>query len=339
MSRHLFFLLAGILLAHSSVGFGPSRNWRNPMHPAPSHQQLHRFHIRHSTLSLSSTPPLETIDAGPSSPYTSLPHKQDPSFRPSASSFAKLATLIESIQRPRGLSIGVEYAPTTTTTATTRQNEQDIAILSMQLRKFHARAIYTSNVLAAAQFVREQQVARGNFPEAVGVGVDAVVLEYDSLRGEDYPLLEQVGVIWKVSTIDQLQHIMEQDLGNVFLLSDELLSVGAGDTYNIDVEQLREQLSSVPKSAILIAPLPSMLPQNLEVTLGKSLASSGSISSLLLSNCCVNDDEDLKYAQFAIEGITKKSSSSFSMTGLTGSTNGHFGVSSHVGEVKWRRKG
>ena len=27
----------------------------------------------------------------------------------------------------------------------------------------------------------------------------------------------------------------------------------------------------------------------------------------------------------------------FPATGLTGSTNGHFGVSSHGGEVKWRR--
>jgi hypothetical protein len=82
-----------------------------------------------------------------------------------------------------------------------------------------------------------------------------------------------------------------------------------------------------------------MLPENLEVTLGKALASSGSISSLLLCNCCVNDKEDAKYAQFAIEWITKKSSISFSVTGLTGSTNGHFGDSSHAGEVKWRKKG
>ena len=51
----------------------------------------------------------------------------------------------------------------------------------------------------------------------------------------------------------------------------------------------------------------------------------------------MGDDEDIKYLQHAIEGINKKSSSSFSMTGLTGSTNGHFGVASHDGDVKWRR--
>ena len=59
---------------------------------------------------------------------------------------------------------------------------------------------------------------------------------------------------------------------------------------------------------------------------------------LLLKNACVGDDEDVKYLQYAIKGISKKSSSSFSMTGLTGSTNGHFGVASHGGDVMWNWK-
>jgi hypothetical protein len=174
--------------------------------------------------------------------------------------------------------------------------------------------------------------------EAVDDGADLVVLNYDaSTSGDDYAALRNVGVIWKVSEASQIQSIMENEMGNIFLLSNDFLFDDGQNNDNIDIDKLQQHLSSIPESAVLIAQLPSMLPQNKELTMGKSLASTGRISSLLLKECCVDDEEDIKYAQFVIDGISKKSSSTFSMTGLTGSTNGHFGVSSHVGEVKWRR--
>lgn len=117
-----------------------------------------------------------------------------------------------------------------------------------------------------------------------------------------------------------------------FLLSHDMLPSSVEE----DSSELKEILSNLPKSVVTIAPLPTMLPENNEIALGKHYASLG-ISSLLLEKACVGDEEDIKYSQHAIEGINKKSSSSFSMTGLTGSTNGHFGVSSHAGDVKWRR--
>jgi len=132
------------------------------------------------------------------------------------------------------------------------------------------------------------------------------------------------------SWLDQID--MESHAGGVYMLSKDILPTSIED----DALELKDILSSLPKSVVTIAPLQSMLPENAEVSLGKHYASLG-ISSLLLSNACVGDDEDIKYSQFVIEGINKKSSSSFSMTGLTGSANGHFGVSSHEGEVKWRR--
>ena len=79
-----------------------------------------------------------------------------------------------------------------------------------------------------------------------------------------------------------------------------------------------------------------MMSQNAEIALGKHYASLR-ISSLLLKKVCVGDDKYIKYLQHAIEGINTESSNSFSMTGLMGSTYGHFGVASHGSDVKLRR--
>jgi hypothetical protein len=174
----------------------------------------------------------------------------------------------------------------------------------------------------------------------VDSGADMIVLDYASFNNQDdLASLKGVGVIWKVSQITHIQDAIVNDMGNVFLLSDDFLFGEQNESNGsiINMEQLQEQLSTVPESAILVAQLQSMLPENAELTLGKSLSSTNRVTSLLFKNCCVNDEEDIKYASFVIEGISKKSSSTFRMTGLTGSTNGHFGVSSHGGEVKWRR--
>lgn len=156
-----------------------------------------------------------------------------------------------------------------------------------------------------------------------------MVVEY----GQDVDSVES-GIIWKVDTMTQLQTLVEaeKNYGGVFLLSSEMLPNDAEE----EVAELKEALSNLPKGIVTIAPLQSMLPENGEIALGKKYAALG-ISSLLLEQACVGDEEDIHYSQFAIEGINKMSSSSFSMTGLTGSTNGHFGVSSHSGETKWRR--
>ena len=56
-------------------------------------------------------------------------------------------------------------------------------------------------------------------------------------------------------------------MGNVFLLDDDLL---LNDNNGIDIKQLEQQLEYDAESAILIAALPSMFPDNHELTFGKS---------------------------------------------------------------------
>jgi hypothetical protein len=259
--------------------------------------------------------------------------------QPTPASLEKLEIVKLALKRPRGASIGVEYLPNP-------DADEDVSILSMQLRKVKAAAMYTSNASCVSKFVKEQESARGDFPGPLPViytgsspeevvegefSATAVVLDYgkDEIANRH---MENTGIIWRVSNINQIQEAINVgNAGDVLLLPQELISDGEEEN-----AELKEVLCQLPKSTVTIAAISSMLPENKEVTLGKMCASMG-ISSLLIQNCCVGDEEDLKYASYVIESISKKSSSSFSMTGLTGSTNGHFGTSSHMGEVKWRR--
>eukprot|EP00986_Skeletonema_menzelii_P011557 scaffold5993_cov157-Skeletonema_menzelii.AAC.6 len=267
-------------------------------------------------------------------------------FQPTQSSLDKLDNLKLSIKKPRGVSIGVEYA---------RLNKElsdgDLKILSMQLRRSaKAAAVWSSDVESIAKLVKEQESARGDFPGPLPViysgplsdatavktvvsgGVTAVVANYGETLDEAVTsLLSDVGIIWKVSSLDEMKELQAENVGSVILLSKEAIPASVDDAS----DELAENLSN-HKSIVTIAQIQSMMPANAEIQLGKHLAKLG-ISSLVLEDACVGDEEDVKYTAYAIEELQKKSSSQFSMTGLTGSTNGHFGVSSHGGEVKWRR--
>ena len=60
-------------------------------------------------------------------------------------------------------------------------------------------------------------------------------------------------------------------------------------------------------------------------------------ASGVVMKACVGDVEDLEYAQFLVNGLTSKASSEFKFSGLTGSTNGHFGGVQANSKVSWRR--
>lgn len=63
--------------------------------------------------------------------------------------------------------------------------------------------------------------------------------------------------------------------------------------------------------------------------------------SLLLRAACVGDNEDIAYAQWAIDALASKASQEFKISGLTGAANGHFGtkaVGSAVRAVEWARQ-
>ena len=62
------------------------------------------------------------------------------------------------------------------------------------------------------------------------------------------------------------------------------------------------------------------------------------VHSVLLHKAIVGDNEDISYAQFVISGITKKKSSTFKISGLTGSTNGHFGGVESKTSTTWLRQ-
>lgn len=244
---------------------------------------------------------------------------------PTQSSLDKLEVIKSTLKRPRGASIGVEYAPSSSEDGNNNKlSDGDLSILSMQLRKSKCAAIWTSDSTSVAKIVNEQETSRGDFPGPVPViycgpvettssDATAVVLEYgvDNIMDS----LNEVGIIWKVNTMDQLQDLVdaEKNAGGVYLLSKDMLPTNTEDVSS----ELKDMLSNLPKSIVTIAPLSTMLPENKEIALGKHYASLG-ISSLLLENACVGDEEDIKYAQYAIEELNKKSSSSFSMTGLTG---------------------
>jgi hypothetical protein len=264
------FFLSVIVLAHAAMGFAPRSLHLPAIHSIK--QSIKHQHRTHQVF-MSST---ET------------------------NSQEKLTSFITSIQRPRGVSVGIEYT----------SSSADVSILSMQLRKLNARAIYTSSIEALQKFAKEQSSAAGDFPgpvpvvyngdswrDAVDSGADMIVLDYASFNNQDdLASLKGVGVIWKVSQITHIQDAIVNDMGNVFLLSDDFLFGEQNESNGsiINMEQLQEQLSTVPESAILVAQLQSMLPENAELTLGKSLSSTNRVTSLLFKNCCVNDEEDIK---------------------------------------------
>ena len=94
--------------------------------------------------------------------------------------------------------------------------------LSMQLRKSKASAIFSSDVSAVKKIAKEQESSRGDFPGPVQViycgkeldgallsdddiGASAVVVEYESADKLDMESLQNMGIIWKVNDIQQIQ--------------------------------------------------------------------------------------------------------------------------------------
>jgi hypothetical protein len=205
-------------------------------------------------------------------------------------------------------------------------SDGDLSTLSMQIRKINAAALVTSDLPAATAFVVEQATAKGNFPGpcpviysgdnidgAIQAGVDAVIV--DANRS-----VEGIGVIRKVSSPGEVEGIVE------------------GTAYLVDAgcKNLEDILSAIPAGSVVVATVKSMQNENAELQQGKELRALG-VTSILLDEACVGDGEDVAYTSFAINGLTKKKSSTFNMSGLTGSTNGHFGGVASSTTTTWLR--
>lgn len=205
------------------------------------------------------------------------------------------------------------------------QSSNDLFTLSMQLRKLKAAALATSNLRVAKEFVKEQASAQGNFPGpcpviytgedvngAAQAGVSAVAIS-------DSSAVDGVDVIQKVNSPEQVTAAFS----NAFLVDSS-------------AEKLDGILGSIPSGSVVLVSIKSMQSDSNELEEAKKLKSQGA-TAILLEKACVGDGEDIEYSTFAVDGLTKKKSSTFNMSGLTGSTNGHFGGVASSTSTTWLR--
>lgn len=268
----------------------------------------------------------------------------------------------DALQKMRGISVSVEYSPKDVS----KTSPLDIEFLSQELRRSKVSSIWTCDCEVLGYFSKEQNSAKGNFPGPVPIvyqhrcreggeelgerdienldlaiqnGASAIVLDSNLLKfynDKHFQSLDNcdVDVICKVENLQQVQMALDEGYDSAFLISGSFPD-----------EELQSILSSIPKSSVVIASLSSMQPDSQEISRAKALAGlvvsdSAKVSSVLIHDACVGDQEDVKYCSFVVENINKKSSSTFQMTGLTGAANGHFGseVSGGFRAAKWQRR-
>ena len=274
-----------------------------------------------------------------------------------------------SLKKMRGISVSVEYNPIDTGDTNKEISPMEMEILSQELRKAKAASIWTSNLNAVELFSKEQTAAKGNFPgpcpiiykgegngdklqvkqnvqAAIEKGATAFVVNVDNINVDidldlDLDLEKKVDIICRVKSAEDVHRALEAGYEYAFLVP--------GSEVDISNQDLQTILGAIPKSAVVVATIPSMQNESAEISRGKELATlvvavpteseSSKISGILIEDACVGDAEDLKYTAFVVENINKKSSSTFQMTGLTGAANGHFGseLSGGLQSAKWRR--
>jgi hypothetical protein len=245
------------------------------------------------------------------------------------------------LKKMRGVSVSVEF------NSKYPKTDAEIEMLSQELRKAKVAAIFSPNVEYLSQMVKEQEDAKGNFPgpcpiifngdcdegvinSVIDKGVNGIVCKPGCYRKDE----NHVQIITEVHSAQDIQTAIETGCDDIFLI---IASGKSGD-------EIQSLMSEMPKESLVIASLDAMQSNSNELCQGKELGSivadNGSkISALLIHGACIGDSEDLKYAQFIVENINKKSSSTFKMTGLTGSSNGHFGSNESGGtaSAKWKR--
>ena len=235
----------------------------------------------------------------------------------------------------------------------------DATMLSMQLRKIKASALVTSQATVAAALVKEQAEAAGSFPgpcpvlytgtedleAAVAAGVTAVVVDANddddattTTATATTTVVDNVDVIRRVQSVQQVQEAGAQPV------------LIAATATNDQVEEILNYLSSsdddddkAPKPSLVLWAVSSMQADNAEIhhtkqVLGQYSKKGLVVHGIVLQSAVVGDAEDVEYSAFCIDGLTRKKSSTFNLTGLTGSTNGHFGGVASSRAVTWRRR-
>ena len=191
-------------------------------------------------------------------------------------------------------------------------DDGDVAVRSMQLRKTNVSALYTRDFALASKLVKEQSSAKGNFPgpcpiiyegkenlnDAFDAGVSAIVTSDLSIKGQ-----ESENIIFRVSSAEDVKNtVASNEDANAFLIEAR------------SEELIESCMHVIPNGAIVIASCECMQDEEGEIELAKKLKSKG-ITSILIEKAIVGDNEDLEYASFLINGLTKKKSTAFNMTG------------------------
>lgn len=213
-------------------------------------------------------------------------------------------------------------------------SQNDVDGRSMQIRQINAAAIVTDSVVDAQVFVNEQQAAMGSFPgpcpiiytggaNDVPKGVTARVVDWNVPVNEDAP--GTTSTLYRVSKATDVEALHMDSTACAGFWIDEK-----------DPELVDELLRAIPNGSVAVVEVESMMDENEEITLSKRFKELGA-TAIVLKDAIVGDAEDIEYASFCIAGLTKKRSSTFNMTGLTGTTNGHFGGVASKVATTWLR--
>lgn len=245
------------------------------------------------------------------------------------------------------LTVGVEYAPAS------NGEKQDLEVFSMKLRQQAKVSFIVCSDLDAIRLLRaEQETARGNFPGPVPIiycnaiaaspddvleaGATAIVVDAGTTEGSTLAeMAHSTGLetIWKISTTEEAEQVLEltDKQADIFWLDVDV------DDEDKGILPIGEITKVLPKSSMAIGVLREpMQADGAEIGKGKEFKSLG-CASVLIKKACVGDKEDIDYASFLVNGLTSKASSEFKFSGLTGSTNGHFGGIQSNGSVLWER--
>ena len=249
--------------------------------------------------------------------------------------------LSSALKKPsKTLSVVLEVLPSPKQQGHQNAND-DATLLSMQLRKAKANALMTADPTTAAALVAEQATATGSFPGPCPIiytgsidtcpdGVTAIVVDDDTAAATEDAMPPK--------GVDIIQRVRAQE-DDIRITTDA--TTGAYLVHVADAEAVLPKLqSAASSSSLILLAVDAMQKDNAEIHKVKALVQAypGVIHGVVVQAACVGDGEDLEYASFCIDGLTKKRSSTFNVSGLTGSTNGHFGGVASSRPVTWRRQ-
>lgn len=250
------------------------------------------------------------------------------------------------------LTVGVEYSPQQSEDLGEDRQEKNLDVFSMKLRQQAKVSFVTCSDLSTIKLLSvEQETAKGNFPGPVPIifngewstslenlseaGASAIVVDAGTTEAISVAELSAstgLETIWKVSSVEEAKLVLEStnELADIFLLD-----VQVDDS--ISATTIPQIIEVLPKSSMSIAILHEPMQEDgAEIEMGKEFKSMG-CASVLVENACVGDKEDIDYSSFVVSGLTSKASKEFKFSGLTGSTNGHFGGMQSNSSVKWER--